>query len=154
MDNLFQFIHPKQLFAPPQRQRKKLHKSRFVPVTPPETPTTSSVDSAEMAHTDGGIDLLETVQVPVNSLELINTLHVPKTSTVTPFTRRKKSAQQDETVNASVAPGGVSTSSERESYTSSLKPVMNRRQKITYLLLLGLWLGSVIFFWSWWLRPE
>src|SRR5881394_1188668 len=79
MDNLFQFIHPKQLFAPPQRQRKKLHKSRFVPVTPPETPTTSSVDSAEMAHTDGGIDLLETVQVPVNSLELINTLHVPQT---------------------------------------------------------------------------
>src|SRR5436189_234010 len=79
MDNLFQFIHPKQLFAPPQRQEKKLRKSRFISVNPPETASISSVDSADIAQTDGGIDLLETVQVPVSSIELINTLHVPQT---------------------------------------------------------------------------
>jgi cellulose synthase (UDP-forming) len=133
---------PKQPFTESRGQKKKEDKSQSIPIALPETPTTPLVDSAE------------TTPIPMDPIEVINTLHLPKTRAVSRSTRRKKSAQQKATVNTSVASAEVSPSSEKELHTSSLKPVMNRRQRMRYFLLLAIWLSSVVFFWIWWLRSE
>jgi cellulose synthase (UDP-forming) len=146
----------KRPFTESQSQKEEEEKGQSIPFVPPATPTTSSVDPAKATQqVEEAVALSETVPMQIDPIELINTLHLPKTKAVSRSTRRKKSAQRKATINASVASVEASPpSSGSELQTSSLKPVMNGRQRVRYFLLLGIWLSSLVFFWSWWLRPE
>ncbi|MDO5527906.1 MAG: glycosyltransferase, partial [Paracoccus sp. (in: a-proteobacteria)] len=38
--------------------------------------------------------------------------------------------------------------------TQFLRPLFNTYQRIAYIALASIWLAALIYFWSWWLRPE
>jgi cellulose synthase (UDP-forming) len=155
MDELFHSAStPNRSFRESQGHEQKKEKRQFISLTSPETPMALPVDSAEVEQADRAIDLFETACIPVSATELINTLHLPKMSAESLSARRTKSIQQKAMVNASAALLEAPPASERALHTSSLKPVMNGRQRRRYFLLLGIWLASLVFFWSWWLRPE
>lgn len=116
-----------------------------LPVTPLQwspqqikNPSFTDVTHVPFETPESGVERTVTIRLPRVIDELINTLHLPKVVTDPP-------AWLEQVIRL---PGGDVV------HTSYSKAVMNSRQKITYFLLVGIWGCALLFFWSWWLRPE
>ncbi|GHO66912.1 hypothetical protein KSC_058040 [Ktedonobacter sp. SOSP1-52] len=160
MNTVFPFPPPDEPTALYVQSQESTRGKRQFMLPPRNKKAAMQVDESvrEQQRPHNEVEASETHRIPSVTIELINTLRLPKASNA--FSHREQKRRSVKPAHHQVAPQTPRVFEETHlqqvgrKYVSYTTAIMNTQQKRIYLLLIGIWLCSLVFFWTWWLRPE